>query len=104
MYPPGSQGFARISPGAEVDGYWVPQGVRRIGLANFLIVQMLTITKTEVYTSPFSVVRDEANFHNANAFVPERWLESAANTAYANDTKEASQPFSLGPRGCLGRK
>lgn len=28
MYPPGSQGFPRISPGALVDGVYVPAGVR----------------------------------------------------------------------------
>lgn len=27
LYPPGSQGFPRISPGAMVDGVWVPSGV-----------------------------------------------------------------------------
>ncbi|KAL9063168.1 MAG: hypothetical protein Q9161_009612 [Pseudevernia consocians] len=27
IYPPGSQGFPRISPGIFVDGYWVPKGV-----------------------------------------------------------------------------
>ncbi len=27
IYPPGSQGFPRISPGAPVDGRWVPPGV-----------------------------------------------------------------------------
>lgn len=27
IYPPGSQGFPRISPGAPVDGRWVPSGV-----------------------------------------------------------------------------
>lgn len=27
IYPPGSQGFPRISPGASVDGRWVPPGV-----------------------------------------------------------------------------
>ena len=26
MYPPGSQGFPRISPGTSVDGFWVPEG------------------------------------------------------------------------------
>ncbi|PVH90535.1 cytochrome P450, partial [Periconia macrospinosa] len=31
-------------------------------------------------------------------FKPERWIDPD-NT----DVKEASQPFSLGPRGCLGR-
>ena len=27
IYPPGSQGFPRISTGDPVDGYWVPKGV-----------------------------------------------------------------------------
>ena len=27
IYPPGSQGFPRISPGAAIDGVWVPAGV-----------------------------------------------------------------------------
>lgn len=28
IYPPGSQGFPRVSPGQTIDGYWVPKGVR----------------------------------------------------------------------------
>lgn len=27
IFPPGSQGFPRTSPGAYVDGFWVPAGV-----------------------------------------------------------------------------
>ena len=27
IYPPGSQGFPRTSPGAFVDDYWIPRGV-----------------------------------------------------------------------------
>lgn len=27
IYPPGSQGFPRISPGVMIDGHWIPQGV-----------------------------------------------------------------------------
>ena len=27
IHPPGSQGFPRVSPGLEIDGYYVPQGV-----------------------------------------------------------------------------
>lgn len=26
IYPPGSQGFPQISPGAAIDGIWVPAG------------------------------------------------------------------------------
>lgn len=28
IYPPGSQGFPRTSPGGTVDGLWIPEGVR----------------------------------------------------------------------------
>ena len=27
IYPPGSQGFPRVSPGTSIDGCWVPKGV-----------------------------------------------------------------------------
>jgi cytochrome P450 len=80
IYPPGSQGFPRVSPGATVDGVWVPAGV-------------------EVYTSAWSVTHDAANFEAPHEFRPERWMD-----ANSPDIREASQPFSLGPRGCLGRK
>lgn len=29
MYPPGPQGFPRLSPGMKVGDYWVPEGVSR---------------------------------------------------------------------------
>jgi cytochrome P450 len=79
IYPPGSQGFPRVSPGAFIGDVWVPRGA-------------------EVYTSAWTLTHDERNFHDPFSFKPERWLDPA-NT----DIKEASQPFSLGPRGCLGR-
>ena len=33
-------------------------------------------------------------------FAPERWL---GDNRFANDDLAACQPFSLGPRGCLGK-
>ena len=38
-------------------------------------------------------------FRNAAVFVPERWL---GDTEYAADKRDAHQPFSVGPRNCLG--
>jgi cytochrome P450 len=38
--------------------------------------------------------------------VPERFLETAPaqdKERYSADIKKAAQPFSLGPRGCIGR-
>lgn len=78
--PPGSQGFPRISPGTSIDGHWVPEGV-------------------EIYTSAWTVTHDSHNFKNPYEFRPERWLDPESI-----DNREASQPFSLGPRGCLGRQ
>ncbi|PVH93071.1 cytochrome P450 monooxygenase [Periconia macrospinosa] len=79
IYPPGSQGFPRISPGAVVDGNYIPKG-------------------TEVYTSAWTITHDPNNFHDPMAFKPDRWIDKDCK-----DIKEASQPFSLGTRGCLGR-
>ncbi|KAF3760420.1 hypothetical protein M406DRAFT_52939 [Cryphonectria parasitica EP155] len=79
IHPPGSQGFPRVSPGCEIDQVWVPKG-------------------TEVYTSAWTVTHDPSYFHHPMSFLPERWLD-----ADCSDTKEASQPFSLGYRACIGR-
>ncbi|KAI1858902.1 uncharacterized protein JN550_012361 [Neoarthrinium moseri] len=80
IYPPGSQGFPRICPGAMIDKRWVPRGA-------------------EVYTSAWTVTHDEQNFHDPYEFKPERWLDPKCE-----DTLHASQPFSLGARGCLGKQ
>ncbi|KAJ5786687.1 cytochrome P450 [Penicillium pulvis] len=83
IYPPGSQGFPRITPpeeGIMVNGSYVPGN-------------------TEVYTSAWTLTHDPRYFHQPFEFKPQRWLDPECT-----DNKEASQPFSLGPRGCLGRK
>ncbi|KAI0474770.1 cytochrome protein [Xylaria cf. heliscus] len=79
IHPSGAQGFPRNSPGIVIDGHFVPPG-------------------TEVYTSAWTVVHDPANFHEPYAFKPERWIDPECT-----DIKEASQPFSLGYRACIGR-
>ncbi|KAK3324443.1 putative cytochrome P450 [Cercophora scortea] len=79
IYPPGSQGFPRISPGTHVDGHWIPKGA-------------------EVYTSAYTITHDEKYYPSPYEFQPERWMDPDSKSV-----KEASQPFSLGPRGCLGQ-
>ncbi|EGX91828.1 Cytochrome P450 [Cordyceps militaris CM01] len=79
LYPPASQGFPRTSPGFQVHGQHIPAG-------------------TEIYTSTWTVSHDEQYFLEPMSFLPERWLDTKTT-----DRREASQPFSLGPRGCLGR-
>ncbi|KAI0550320.1 putative cytochrome P450 [Xylaria curta] len=79
MHPPGSRGFPRVSPGTQISGFYVPAGV-------------------EVYTSAWTMTHDERYFHDPFAFKPGRWIDPKCK-----DIKEASQPFSLGPRGCIGK-
>ena len=57
------------------------------------------VVQTEIYTSAWAVTHDPQNFHHPYEFIPSRWLENEAV-----DNRAASQPFSLGPRGCLGRR
>ncbi|MCJ1400938.1 hypothetical protein MMC11_004149 [Xylographa trunciseda] len=79
IYPPVAFGLPRVSHGANVDGYYVPRG---------------TIVSTQFYCT----TRDPRYWTAPESFVPERWLEGSGYT----DSKEASKPFSLGPRACLG--
>ncbi|KAI1499291.1 cytochrome P450 [Biscogniauxia marginata] len=79
IFPAGPQGLPRKSLGMTVDGHFVPEG-------------------TELYVSSWTVAHDEKYFHDANSFKPERWIDPDCE-----DVKEASQPFSLGPRVCIGR-
>ena len=55
--------------------------------------------QTIVSTSPIASSLDPTNFEQPFAFEPKRWLGKNER-----DILEASQPFSLGPRGCLGRQ
>jgi cytochrome P450 len=116
IHPPGSQGFPRVSPGCQIDGVWVPKGVSFpdqnttiflnlcenprffFKLTNGLFT-LSSCLQAEVYTSAWAVTHDPSYFHEPMAFKPERWLDPSCS-----DTKEASQPFSLGFRACIGRK
>lgn len=49
----------------------------------------------------YAVFRSPSNFKNPDLYVPERWLDD--NPEYADDKKDALQPFSFGPRNCIGR-
>ncbi|KAK1485013.1 BCL4p [Colletotrichum cuscutae] len=80
LYAPGSQGFPRLSPGMNVGDIYVPAGA-------------------EVFTHAWTLTHSEEYFSDPKSFKPERWLDAGST-----DVREASQPFSMGPRGCLGQK
>ena len=41
-------------------------------------------------------------FVDVEEFIPERWLGDEGR--FANDKRSVVQPFSFGPRNCIGRK
>ncbi|KAI5802953.1 cytochrome P450 [Geopyxis carbonaria] len=79
IYPPVPIALPRRSPGETVDGIFIPAGV-------------------EVAVDPWAATHSDRNFAAPWEFRPERWLD-----ATSSDRKDASQPFSLGSRVCLGR-
>jgi cytochrome P450 len=86
LFPPVPIGLQRLSPGAEVDGYYVPKG-------------------TTVSISAWTQTHSEKYFHNPRGFHPERWLPDhhpLYDPDFKNDVRDASKPFSIGPRACLG--
>ena len=83
IYPAVPVGLPRIvpSPGASICGQHVPGNVI-------------------VSVSHWSAGHHPSNFRNPSLFVPERWL---GDPEYASDDRDAIQPFSFGPRNCLGK-
>lgn len=72
-------------------------------------VSMLTIffqQQTSVGVHAWSASHSPENFHLPSTFIPERWLPPSTTdptSPFYNDRRAASQPFSLGPRNCLGK-
>ena len=82
IHPPVPTGLLRTVPkdGDTIDGHWVPGG-------------------TSVAVGSWSASHNPANFRECDAFIPERWIDKE----FDGDLKRAAQPFSLGPRGCIGK-
>lgn len=83
IYPPLPQNLRRVVPqgGAMICGQWVPGG-------------------TAVSMNQWAAQHSPRNFKNPYQFVPERWT---GDKEYADDDRHAWQPFSHGPRNCIGR-
>ncbi|TVY88811.1 Cytochrome P450 monooxygenase [Lachnellula willkommii] len=83
MYPPIPAGFPRVVPtgGAQICGRFVPEGTR-------------------VSVHQYSTYHDPRNFFEPDSFFPERFL---GDPRFANDNQAALEPFSVGPRNCIGK-
>jgi cytochrome P450 len=81
IFAPLPLGLPRVVPreGGVVDGWAVPQGYI-------------------VSTNPYAASMGAENFSNPESFIPERWLGQNEG-----DILEATRPFSIGSRSCLGR-
>ncbi|KAI0205168.1 cytochrome P450 [Astrocystis sublimbata] len=82
-YPPIAGSLPRQTPkgGAMIDGLFVPED-------------------TVVSLYQWAVNHDKRYWTEPEKFVPERWMGDAK---YKNDQIDAMQPFSVGPRNCLGK-
>ncbi|KAK4494802.1 hypothetical protein PRZ48_014158 [Zasmidium cellare] len=85
LHPPQPGGLPRFVPGVgeEIEGKFVPGG-------------------TAVGVHQLSSGQADWNFSRAKEFIPERWLEQSPPSEFAGDDRGSRQPFSYGPRNCIG--
>lgn len=79
LSPPIALGLPRDCPGAFIDREWIPEGVT-------------------VSCENYAMCRDPKYWQQPEVFKPERWIGDGLTA----DDKRAFQPFSTGPRACLG--
>jgi len=84
-YPPVPSGLPRVTTkeGNMICGRYVPPN-------------------TIVYVTQWAAYSSASNFADPHMFVPERWTKNPP-AKYADDNKNVLQPFSVGPRNCIGR-
>ncbi|OTB03603.1 hypothetical protein M426DRAFT_321523 [Hypoxylon sp. CI-4A] len=82
-YPPVAVGLPRLVPkgGHTIAGKWVPENA-------------------SVSVTQLAANMSEMNFTKPNEFHPERFL---GDEEFAKDDLAAMQPFSVGPRNCIGK-
>lgn len=101
LYPPAASALFRctLPEGNVIDGHFVPGNVsptRYHSKGN----QADQILQTVVGISQWAANQSKDNFRDPDRFIPERWL---GDPLYADDQRAALQPFSTGPRNCIGR-
>ncbi|KAL5611271.1 hypothetical protein FOBRF1_007388 [Fusarium oxysporum] len=84
VYPPVPSAIPRTTPpsGNMVLGEYLPGNIK-LGIWQW------------------ALNRDPNNFTDPETFIPERWL---GDPRFANDKTDSLQPFSYGPRNCIGKK
>ncbi|KAK1621978.1 cytochrome P450, partial [Colletotrichum phormii] len=87
--PINGRGSHRISPGATIDGLYVPKG-RRGGV--------------NVSADIWTIQRKPEYWALADRFRPDRWLDNGPGTVFEHDVRTSYRPFLVGPRVCIGRE
>ncbi|KAF9893580.1 hypothetical protein FE257_010892 [Aspergillus nanangensis] len=82
LYPPLAVGIPRLVPdgGYIIEGQYAPAG-------------------TSVAVHHLAAYHSDGNFEKAECFIPERFIDTAAFRA----RRDVLQPFSFGPRNCIGK-
>jgi cytochrome P450 len=57
--------------------------------------------QTYVEVWQWALFRNPNYWKQPEEFIPERWI---GDPKFANDRRESFQPFSAGPRNCVGKK
>ncbi|GMG13118.1 unnamed protein product [Aspergillus oryzae] len=89
---------SQFTHASEIDS----QSVSRVeGLQAILEESLRLYPPTSVGLQQFVACRSSSNFHRPEEFLSERWQGQGE---FAHDRREVSQPFSIGPRNCIGRQ
>ncbi|RJE26778.1 Cytochrome p450 [Aspergillus sclerotialis] len=82
LYSPVAVGFPRVVPkgGSMIDGQYVSEG-------------------TSVTVQHYAAYHSSLNFHRPDEFIPERFIDKDS----FHDRRDVLQPFSFGPRNCIGK-
>lgn len=90
----------RLSPPAPTN---IP---RVVGQGGIKVVNEYLPENVYVGVPNFSIFRDEHSFAKSHDYIPERWIPDPAHGVSEENVKQAQQafqPFSLGPRHCIGK-
>ena len=103
LHPPAPLSVPREvdRPDAVVCGHLMPVGVSK----KFPLIETRTLTKflqVRVGIPQKIAYRLPQNFVEPCSYLPERWLQDA-DPKFNADRKDMYEPFSVGPRNCLGK-
>ncbi len=107
MYPPAASGLVRVVPpeGKHIAGHYVAGGVS-LKVHSVVVSRGRELTRGQslVEVQPWSINHSSDNWTDPWKFNPDRFLRGEDEARKTGDILEASQPFSWGPRNCIGRK